>query len=328
MRVLFNEGQEVTRQDLNNLQINKEREFYDRIIYEMLGRNTDAFFEGSFKVTYVDSNTVQVAKGFGFQEDVAQVSPEPTIRPIYLDDDTNIDITAPHGSNPRIDLVCVKADRVVTESETRRYKATLNALPSDTSFDVETDWEADIVITPGTPAGSPAEPAVPAGYIKIAALYVTAITGIANQAAITDTRDLLLSLPRIASPYQAIVGTETYCTHETLEAAIDAVAAGSRILIVSNIDVATAITIDKNNLQIESLPGVDITEDGAATGLIISAAGVRLKGLRLVDFTTAIEITDTYNNNFITECRFNNCTTEIDDLNTTPNNVALMNLTE
>lgn len=328
MRVQFNEGQEVKREDFNKLQAGLQQELYDRVVYEMNKRTTNSFYDGSFKVSRTDSNTVSLAAGLGFQQDLTLDPEEPVQRPVFLSAALPIDITAAHGSLNRIDIVCVKSDIPVSLTEMRRYKATVEALPTLQSFDVETEWEATCQIVAGSPNVSPVAPATPSGYIRIASILVTAVTGIVASSSITDERSLIPSIGRATAGYQAIVGTPSYCTHTTLAAAIAAVSAGDRILIVSNLDIATSVTINKANLLIEGMPGVTINEDGAATGFIISAAGVRLKSLRFLDFTTAISITDTFNNNFITECRFNNCTTEINDLNTTPNNVLFMNLTE
>jgi hypothetical protein len=361
MRALFNEGQEVTRQDLNKIQIAKEREFYDRVIHEMVQRGTDSFFEESFVVSRVDANTISIAAGLGFQEDTSQDSPEPIQRPIYLADALELDITAAHGSLDRIDIVCVKAERATTLQESRRYKATVESLPTTQTFDVETDWEADCQIVAGTPDASPVAPSTPSGYIRIASILVTAVTGIASSGDITDERDLLpfaqtlqidtsafKTVPTKAADtplittlaemdtilgvafasYQAIVGSETYCTHSTLSSAITAVSAGARILIISSLNLSASVTINKNNLSIEGTPGVTLIDDGATTGLIIDADGVRIQSLRFADFTTAIEINDGSQNNFITNNRFSSCTTDIDDQNTTPNNVHMNNIEE
>lgn len=131
--------------------------------------------------------------------------------------------------------------------------------------------------------------------------------------------------------YAAVVGSEAYCSHANLTAALadSAVTAGSKILVVTGETVnTTGISISKANLQIEFMPGITFTAGTSAKALIIGAAGVRIKGGRFSGFTTAIEITDTFNFNFVKECRFASCTTDIDDLNTTPNNVFSDNITE
>jgi hypothetical protein len=59
---------------------------------------------------------------------------------------------------------------------------------------IQKDWEADVVITAGTPHASPSVPSTPAGYIKIAEVLVTAVTGIASSGDVTDTRSSMPSM--------------------------------------------------------------------------------------------------------------------------------------
>jgi hypothetical protein len=59
------------------------------------------------------------------------------------------------------------------------------------TFDVETDWEAELLAVAGTPSVTPVVPATPSGYIKLAEVLVSAVTGVASGAAITDTRTLM-----------------------------------------------------------------------------------------------------------------------------------------
>jgi hypothetical protein len=209
MRVKFNEGQELIRADLNKLQQARQREFYDRVLYEMLQRSGNAFAEGSCLVSRVDANTLRIAAGLGFQTDLTQVSPEPVRRPIYVAANVDMDITAAHGSLNRIDIVSIKAAVEVTDTESRRYKATVEAVPTNQSFDIEEDWEADIVITAGTPDASPVAPATPAGYIRIASVLVTAVTGIAAGGDVTDERTYLAFGPnaKIDTSLFTTVGT-------------------------------------------------------------------------------------------------------------------------
>lgn len=365
MRVYFNEGQEIVRDDFNKISSSRQREFYDRILYEILQRTTDGFFEGSCLVSYVDPTTVSVAAGLGIQDDLSQVSPEPTKRPIYVAEDAELEISESHATLDRIDIVSIKSALVTTLTESRRYKATVESVVTNQTFDTEKDWEADIVITEGTPDSSPVAPSTPSGYIKIATLAVTAVTGLSGSGAVTDNRMLLalgptlkidtsnfVSVPTQATDtklstvlseldarsgaayasYISIVGSESFCTHSSLyEALTDAdVLAGSRILVLENetIDSGNLPTVDKNNILIDFSPGATFTAGTSATGLVIDASGVRIRGGRFSGFDDGIIINDTKNNNFITECRFSSCTNDVTDNNSTPNNVVIGNLTE
>lgn len=187
----FNDGMEVIYQDSNKLSQAIERELYERVLYELVQRTEDAFFGDSFLVEYATPTSVTVRAGNGFQTDATVTSPEPRKRLVYRASQSTHIIDSPDASLDRIDLVVVKNARVVTATETRKYKDPSTFVISNQSLDVENDWEAEIDLIEGVPSATPVAPAVPAGYIKIAELYVTAVTGLAGSGAVTDTRDLL-----------------------------------------------------------------------------------------------------------------------------------------
>lgn len=269
MRVNFSVGQEVLSTDLNKLQSARQREFYDRILYELLQRTTDGFAEGSCLVTRVDADTVQVAAGFGLQYDAAQVSPEPVRRPIYLAANTNVNITAAHATLNRIDIVSIKATLAVSLTESRRYKATTVAVPTNQSFDTEKDWLADIVLTAGTPGASPVAPATPAGYIKIATIAVTAVTGIVNPAAITDNRTYLAFGPNTKIDTSAFTTVPTQAAGTPLKTVLSELDAA----IVPTTEVQEAPTGAINGINLAftlgSAPKTDATAKLYRDGLIL-----------------------------------------------------------
>jgi len=131
--------------------------------------------------------------------------------------------------------------------------------------------------------------------------------------------------------FAAITGSASFCTHATLAAALAdvAVVAGSRILVTESETVATTNSVTKANMHIEFLPGVTLTQGAATTGIDIGAAGCRIKMGRFSGFTTnAINIQATFQNNFVTECRFASCTAEVTEADAAPNNVIANNITE
>lgn len=357
------QGQEILRADINKISPYLENELYERTISELLGNTSDGFFGTGFKVTYVGGTTVAVAAGNGFQTDSSQTYPETKKRPLHRASAGNKTLTTPHATLGRVDIVCVKAARADGATESRRYKPTIDTLPSLQDFVTSNDWEADVVVTAGTPDALPVAPSTPAGYIKIATLAVAAVTGLAGSGSVTDNRTTLsyqdytqidttaflavatkasgtilktvLSqldsiLGRAAYAFDAVVGSGSGCTHATLAAALAdaAVVAGSRILVTSSATIATMVTVSKANMLIEFSPGVTYTAGAATKAITLGAAGNRIRGGRFSGFATAIEISNTFNNQFVTECRFASCTTDVDDLNTTPNNVIVNNITE
>lgn len=187
----FNDGQEIIYQDLNKISSKHEREMYDRILFEMLQRVEDSFFGAGFNTSFSTSTQVNVAAGVGFQTDGTVGSEEPTKRLLYNSAIASVNLSTPDVVNDRIDLIVVKAARVVSDVESRKYKASPSGVISNQNLDIETDWEAEIIKVDGTPGVTPAAPAVPSGYLAIAECYVTAVTGLSGSGAITDLRNLL-----------------------------------------------------------------------------------------------------------------------------------------
>lgn len=187
----FNDGQEITFADFNAIPLALSREIYDRVIREMVGRTDNAFFSDSLKVSYSSPTQVNVAAGLGFQFDAAQVSPEPTRRPVYLAAITAVNLTTPDGTNPRIDSICVKADRAAELTGNRKYKDPGTGVVSLQSFTLQEDWMSTLLAVAGTPAGSPVAPATPAGYIKLAQCTIPAVVGMSGSGNVTDFRTLM-----------------------------------------------------------------------------------------------------------------------------------------
>src|SRR5437870_4466599 len=108
-RSKFGDGQEVAHEDFDSLSGRVEMEVYDRVMYEVLGRQKDVVFGDSFAVSYVNNTTVQVKLGNGIQYDNTQVDPEPMMRRLFVAANTNKTITTPDATNNRIDIICIKA---------------------------------------------------------------------------------------------------------------------------------------------------------------------------------------------------------------------------
>jgi hypothetical protein len=186
----FSDGVEAKYEDLNAITYALERQFYDRIIRQMVSNDVTGFWKSGFLVSRTDSDTISVAAGIGIQIDNTQISPQAEGRPVVSLAAQSLDITAPDGSNDRIDIVVTKSDLVNEISEDRRFKDEDTDVITEESTWVQEDWSNDTMIVEGTPAGSPVAPAVPSGYTKIATLYVTQTTGMASDA-VTDNRTVL-----------------------------------------------------------------------------------------------------------------------------------------
>ena len=186
----FVDGMEIVIDDFNAQTAAIERGIYDRFLYEMIERAENVFFGDSFTVTYSSANSINIKKGSGFHTDNTQTSPQPTKRPLYLAADVNEVIETPDSVNDRIDIVCVKNALVDELSGSRQVKSAISSTITTESLTVQKDWEAEILIVEGTPGVSPVAPSTPAGYLRIASLEVTAVSGLAGSGAITDEREL------------------------------------------------------------------------------------------------------------------------------------------
>lgn len=313
MRQIWNDGQEIIPTDLNNLTKRIERLTTELLVKKLLQDQSDKVFGQSFIVSRVDSNTLEVAAGVGVQTDNTQVAPESKQRILYLGAAVQADITTPHATNNRIDIVSIKAELVNAAVTQRRFMDAGTSDITTEDFEISADWEADVVITAGTPSGSPAVPSTPAGYIKIAEVLVTAVTGIGASNAITDKR------PTFAiGGFDKIVGSGSHCTHSTLASAIAAASAGERILIENSETISTTVTLSVDNIELNFKPNVSLTKGGSATeALNITGDGVRINGGRFVNFSgggdRGIRVSSGGDYAILIGQRFSNCTIDVQE---------------
>ncbi len=324
MRQNFNVGQEIVSEDLNSLQSRLERGIYDRIIYELMGRKSDAFFQDGFLVSRVSSVSVLVNAGLGFQ--VADTGTlDPVRKPVVLDVSSTVNIDTPDSSDPRIDIICVKYGRFNSETENRKFKDEFTDAISTQNFTVATDWKAEVIFVTGTPAPSPSVPATPAGFIKISELTVSASTGIAVSGAITDDRSLLPIATGTNSTgsteYDAIVGTvgvDQGATHADLKAALDNASDGWKILVLRNETINTIPVVTNNKVEIVYKRGVTFSKGSAVAGLQIDGDDCKVVNSRFLDFDTGGDFGIVINGarTYLDAPRFNNCDSNVDNSGT------------
>lgn len=187
----FEDGAEIVIEDFNALTKAIERTYNDGLLYELIQRTEDAFFGDSFFVSKASANSVAIKKGSGFQTDSLQASPEPTKRLLYLSSDQNVLIDTPDSSLDRIDIVCVAFGVIDELSGSRKVKDAISNVITTQSLVVQKEHKATIQIVAGTPGVSPVAPATPSGYLKIAEILVTAVSGIVNSGDVTDSRVLM-----------------------------------------------------------------------------------------------------------------------------------------
>lgn len=333
----FNEGQEIIYQDLNKISSRMQRFIFDKVLFELMGRNNQGFFQDSFQVSRVGNNEVSVKSGLGFQLNQDQ-SFDPDMKPISLDSNTSVVIPTANPTDDRIDLIVVQSRLIDGQTESRKFKDAFTDSITSNSAVISKEWGSDIQVVQGTPAASPVKPAVPSGYIEIASVLVEAANGVTQSSNITDER---ITLPISGfsggtgnQEYVAVVGDtgELGVTHETLKAALDdpAISSGAKILVTRNETIGTTPEVTKNDIEIVFKPNITFIKGAATKGIIINADGVSLTGARFQDFSTsgdiAIEISSSRKFNIVTRCRFLNCDDTISGA--TGKNITQQNIEE
>jgi hypothetical protein len=187
----FNDGQEITLEDLNAISAALERQIGGRYAYYFASRQMEAFFGDSFSVSYVSSNQVLVKKGLGLHLDGSQVTPESSVRQIHSLVDQTLTISTPHATLPRVDIVVAAPGIAADITATRNYKDATSGAVSSQTLTVQNDWLASVQIIAGTANASPVAPAVPSGYVLLATLAVAAVSGMAGTGSVTDNRTLM-----------------------------------------------------------------------------------------------------------------------------------------
>jgi hypothetical protein len=314
-RRFFNDGQEITYQDFNDISSALEQILLDRVMPEFIRGQYDRVFGSSLKVSYVNSTTVAIAAGVGIFRDTAQTSPEPLKRLLYQAASSNHTIDTPHATQNRVDIISVKGVLAEELTGTRKFKDAGSGAISNQSFTLQKDWELDVVITKGVEDGSLAVPATPTGYFKLAELAVTAVSGLSGASAVTDKR-----IRFAMEGYDAIVGSNAYCSHSTLAEAIadSNVLSGMKIKIEGSETISTPVDITKTNLILDFMGGVTFTKGGAATeALKLNADGIRINGGRFAGFSgggdRGIRVMSGADYAILIGQRFNNCTVDVQE---------------
>ncbi len=211
--------------------------------------------------------SIDVANGLGLVE-ITNTNIDSTTYKVWFEltgGPKNVVVTAADSTNPRIDIICLKVDVSVD--------------PNSGSTNLGT-----IVCIAGTPAGSPAAPAVPANHYKLAQIAVAASVTSIVTANITDSRSevaikttQLIDLARVTaldalktevyndtpSWLGTVTGTNTLTATPTPAPA--AYVTGQRYaFIVANTN-SGAVTLNVNSLGAKDIKRID-----GATALVAS----------------------------------------------------------
>lgn len=210
-RVKFNDGEEVTQQDLNNIQDYLLARLYDQLLSNSVGFNLSNTGSNNDPDTYIEgpepqwaycpnpaaaylrqgsaNNKVQISAGMLLQRLSAAISPQDAMTgnaaqfiPYYFDGTTTYEwaIAAGDPTNPRIDLLQMALTYADVDAENRTYDS---ATPPVTliitnSLNKQRVIQCTLTVKQGTPAASPVVPdpdagAVAVGMVAVGANYAT-----------------------------------------------------------------------------------------------------------------------------------------------------------
>ncbi len=117
----------------------------------------------------------------------------------------------------------------------------------------------------------------------------------------------------------AIIGTQAFCSHATLAAAVADTGLGTNlnILIAESASISTTIHLTKAGWKITAAPGVTYSKGSTSTCISVEAANVEINRLRFSAFGSggdkAITGTSAWQYGRVLFCNFFSCDTEIDD---------------
>jgi hypothetical protein len=132
---------------------------------------------------------VTIAKGIGFFYDSAETDAFGMhFKPIVVPTEQTETLGAHHATLPRIDIVCLAPDPADDQASSRFVRDPSTLAVSISSIDKRTMLSYAVQVVAGTAAATPAVPATPSGYIKIAECAVPAASG---AVVVTDTRPIL-----------------------------------------------------------------------------------------------------------------------------------------
>lgn len=312
MRQIFNDGQEIIHEDLNDLVVGFEHVLQDVFLNSLLQKQTNAFMGQSFRGLFNNATTVTLKAGWGLQFDNSFSLPEPKQRMIFSRDNISVPITAAHATLPRIDLICVKHDFENDVSAGRWYKAAIDSVPTMETLVVRRVQAADVVLVTGVANADPQVPSTPSGYLPLCEIFVTPATGIANQAALRDIRAKFSW-----GQYDYVVGPTDDCTHTELsEAMLDAVE-GSRVFVKEMLEIENAVSVPADRVLIDFNRAAGLKSIGASRALFITGQGVQINSGLFVDFDGAGDVAIEFDTfalyGFCLGNTFKNCTDSVVD---------------
>jgi hypothetical protein len=194
--LLFNEGEGLSHDDLNNAQRFLQASAWDALLRQRLRQSENSLTTAQCYSLGVGANIVASITALRSTNDpgvIAQLTAstaptgnDPMVLVYYLaDGELQTDHVAAHATLERWDIVCVKLSQVDGDPETRDFEdAATRAVTSMPSTNKRRNVTLTKQVVQGTNAavGTAVEPAVPAGFVKWAAVKISPAYASAFQA--------------------------------------------------------------------------------------------------------------------------------------------------
>lgn len=189
--LLWNAGEGIVKDDLNNGQRYLRAQLWDLLARGMGRDGIDEFGLWQFdrlrslggaprtsattRTITNDAGLLLVKHGVGAETAIG-ADPYTMVYRLAANE-LSSQLTAGDATNPRIDLVCVKLENIendAADNESRIIQDLTTEAESVATFVKRRKVKLTKQVVEGTPAGSPVQPSVPAGFVKWAAVYVPA----------------------------------------------------------------------------------------------------------------------------------------------------------
>lgn len=240
MKVLvINQYEKIVSDDIIQMQLAMNQSLQDDFLYRFFGQTNTGVIGADLTVSYVSALSASVAVGVGFIFDSGQTGNTPKYRMIKAASPISVVLAAADPTNPRIDRVSLSPNLAVTGTASRFVKAGGTGPIALQTVNKTQEMTYTLVVTQGTPSGSPSAPATPAGCLSLATLLVSASTGMSGAGAVTDTRTVF-SFAVSNSGHNILVGSNIQSQTDNADQAL------SKILIVttgmSGVTIATTLS--------------------------------------------------------------------------------------
>jgi hypothetical protein len=216
-RVLFNDGEGLVHDDLNNMQAFNSARLLDQYLSELRRNGHMTFAEinshdpelscgqsvfdtsklifaltagGGFIIPGGSSRQIRNREGTILQWTAAPDGDEEKLLSYRLaENEVNLTLDVGDATHPRIDIIEVKLELVDGDSESRDFKDAVTGGLSTISTDKTRRVSATIQVKKGTPAATPSHPNTTSGFASLGAVHVPAThNAVFPRANLMDTR--------------------------------------------------------------------------------------------------------------------------------------------